>query len=59
MYVIDPDGILIYRGAIDDAPRGKNPAEASNYVAEALDASMAGKPVATPSSKPYGCSVKY
>ena len=61
MYVIDPAGKLIYDGAIDDRPtpdpndiRGAN-----NYVTDALTEAMAGKPVATPDTRPYGCSVKY
>ncbi len=58
LYVIDPNGKLIYQGAIDDAPRG-DPAEAENYVARALDAAMAGEPVPIGTTRPYGCSVKY
>lgn len=59
MYVIDPDGVLIYQGAIDDKPRGGDPAETTNYVAAALDAAMAGEEVEVGSTQPYGCSVKY
>lgn len=61
MYVIDPQGKLIYAGAIDDTPSA-DPADipnAKNFVQLALDESMAGKPVTTPVSKPYGCSIKY
>jgi peroxiredoxin len=61
MYVIDPGGKLIYAGAIDDTPSA-DPADiptAKNFVQLALDESMAGKPVSTPVSKPYGCSIKY
>ena len=61
MFVINPDGILIYNGAIDDKP-STNPADipgAQNYVKRALDETMAGKPVSKPTSQPYGCSVKY
>lgn len=61
MVVIDPHGALIYHGAIDDR-RGTDPAElagARNYVAQALDEARSGKPVSTPSTPPYGCSVKY
>jgi hypothetical protein len=31
----------------------------TNYVAAALDEVLAGKPVTTPETTPYGCSVKY
>lgn len=61
MFVIDPDGILLYDGAIDSVPSA-NPdtiAEAENYLVAALDAAMAGEPVAIPTTRPYGCSVKY
>jgi len=61
MFVIDPNGMVIYQGAIDDKasvdvddiPTSKN------YVQTALDAAMAGKPVADATTKAYGCSVKY
>ncbi len=60
-FVIDGAGTLVYAGAIDDRPStsAADIAGARNYVAEALDALLAGKPVATPSTKAYGCSVKY
>lgn len=61
MYVVNPDGNLIYMGAIDDkASYDKaDVAGAKNYVRTALDEAMAGKPVSTASTKAYGCSVKY
>lgn len=61
MYVIAPDGKLIYDGAIDNKPT-PDPEDiptATNYVRAALDESMSGKPVAVQTSRPYGCSVKY
>jgi peroxiredoxin len=61
MYVIDPQGKLVYAGAIDNKPTA-NPADvatATNHVKVALNESMAGKPVSTPVTRPYGCSVKY
>lgn len=61
MFVINPEGEIIYEGAIDDKAGYADDeiAGAVNYVAAALDAAMAGQPVATPSTKSYGCSVKY
>ena len=61
MFVIDPAGILVYIGAIDDQPRnfGADPARANNYVRAALTAVESGQPVANPVTQPYGCSVKY
>ncbi|MCB0220429.1 MAG: thioredoxin family protein [Chrysiogenetes bacterium] len=61
MYVITPEGTLAYVGAIDDRPTTDlaDVDGAKNYVADALDALLAGKPVATSATKAYGCSVKY
>jgi peroxiredoxin len=61
MFVINPEGTLVYMGGIDDKPstRVSDLATAKNYVRAALDAVKAGKPVATPISRPYGCSIKY
>jgi alkyl hydroperoxide reductase subunit AhpC len=61
MVVINPEGILIYSGAIDDKPTTdlQDVQTATNYVGLALEESMAGKQVQTPTTRPYGCSVKY
>lgn len=61
MVVIDPAGKVIYDGAIDNRPTPdtEDIRGAENYVNEALTAAMAGKPVPTPYTRPYGCSVKY
>jgi peroxiredoxin len=61
MFVIDPKGILIYQGAIDDVSSTdpQDITKARNYVREVLDAAMSGKPVAVSMTKSYGCSVKY
>jgi peroxiredoxin len=61
MFIINPQGMLIYNGAIDDKPT-TDVADingAKNYVSLALDEAMAGKPVSIATSRPYGCSVKY
>ena len=61
MFVIDKEGKVLYAGAIDSI-NSTNPADvtkAENHVRQALDAALAGHPVPTPSTKPYGCSVKY
>lgn len=61
MFVIDPKGTLLYAGGIDDKPTTDvaDVPGAKNYVQAALDEGLAGKPIATTSSTPYGCSVKY
>jgi len=61
MYVIDPKGVLVYAGAIDSKPTA-NPADiasATNHVTAALADTLAGRAVATPVTRPYGCAVKY
>ncbi len=61
MYVIDPQGKLIYEGAIDDRPTPEvsDIKGADNYLDDALNEAMAGKPVAKSYTRSYGCSVKY
>lgn len=61
MIVINPQGVMIYDGAIDDKPTTdlSDVPGATNYVNRALEQAMAGKPVETAATRPYGCSVKY
>lgn len=61
MFVIAADGKLAYKGAIDDRPttRAGDPPAAFNYVRNALNQLVAGKPVDPAVTRPYGCSVKY
>jgi len=58
IFIKAPDGTLAYQGAIDDDPSG-NKEEPLNYVAQALEEILTGKPVSQPETRPYGCSVKY
>ena len=61
MFVINPEGKIVYEGAIDSKPSA-NPsdiASSTNYVKVALEESLAGKTVSNANTKPYGCSVKY
>ena len=61
MVLINPQGAIIYDGAIDDKPTTNlnDVPGATNYVNLALEQVMAGKQVETPATRPYGCSVKY
>lgn len=61
MFVIDPQGTLLYMGGIDDKPstRAKDLEVARPHVDIALQEAMAGKPVSVPATQPYGCNVKY
>ena len=61
IFIISPQGTLIYNGAIDDRPTTDlgDVTAAKNYVSAALDEATSGKPVSSSTSRPYGCSVKY
>ena len=63
LFVIDAQGVLAYRGAIDNSPDGEGASPTGdkllNYVDAALQALAAGKPVEVKETRAYGCSVKY
>jgi len=61
MYIVDPQGKLVYAGGIDSIP-SSNPDDirkAVNYVRQGLNEALAGKPISQAVTRPYGCSVKY
>lgn len=61
MYIINAEGTLSYMGGIDDTPTADRAdiAGAKNYVRAAFKEIRDGKEVSSPSTRPYGCSVKY
>ncbi|KAB2821710.1 MAG: redoxin domain-containing protein [Candidatus Dadabacteria bacterium] len=61
IFIVDLQGKMIYKGAADsiESTDTGDIARAENYIDLALTQAMAGKPVATPETKPYGCGVKY
>ena len=61
MYVINPEGSLIYNGAIDsnDSSDAADIPTSTNYVDVALKSALKGEPVKVSTTKPYGCGVKY
>ena len=61
MYMIDPDGTLIYQGAIDSikSARQSDVSKAVNYVKAAHQNALADQPIENATTIPYGCSVKY
>ncbi|MDX1418608.1 MAG: thioredoxin family protein [Rubricoccaceae bacterium] len=61
MFVINPQGEIVYNGAIDDRPSADLATldGATNYVVRALTEATGGDEVTTPRTQPYGCSVKY
>ncbi len=61
MYIVDPQGRLIYAGGIDSIP-SSNPEDvkkAVNYVRQGLNEALAGKAISQATTRPYGCSIKY
>lgn len=56
-YVIDKDGNLAYKGAVDNGKFGKNGDK--NYVTQAVDQLLKGEKVTEAETKAYGCNVKY
>lgn len=63
IFVIDQKGALVYAGAVDNSPdgEGKSPEGGTlvNYLTQATEELLAGKPISTPTTKAYGCGVKY
>jgi peroxiredoxin len=63
MMVIDPKGVLVYRGAIDNSPDGEGESAPDGKLVSYVDVALAdlgaGRPVATSETKAYGCGVKY
>jgi peroxiredoxin len=63
LFVIDAAGKLAYRGAVDNSPDGERGAPEGGtlveYAAAAVGDLLAGRPVKVPSTRAYGCGVKY
>lgn len=61
MYIVDPQGKLVYAGGIDSIPSGRveDIKTAVNYVRTGLGEALAGKPLSQPTTRPYGCTIKY
>ena len=61
MYIINPQGVLVYSGAIDSVPSARvdDIKTATNYVRQGLNEALSGKSISVASTRSYGCSVKY
>ncbi len=61
MYIVDPQGKLVYAGGIDSiaSSRAEDIKTAVNYVRQSLNEALTGKPISMASTRPYGCSIKY
>ena len=56
-FVVDGKGALRYRGYVDDNARAEERSDTG--LTNALDALLANQPVATASTKAFGCSIKW
>ena len=61
MYIVNPQGQLIYAGGIDSIASAKadDIPRATNYVKTGLAEALAGKRLTASTTRPYGCSIKY
>ena len=61
LFVVDAAGVLVYKGGLDSTEGGEIDAGTvvTNYIANALEDLIAGRPVATPETQAWGCGVKY
>jgi peroxiredoxin len=63
LFVVDGKGTLVYAGAVDNSPDGDCQSPEGGHLVRYVDAALgdlaAGRPVATPRTRAYGCSVKY
>ena len=53
-FVIDPKGVIVYAGALDDDMKAEKGDEAKTYVRDAIDAALEGKTIEVKETKPYG-----
>ena len=59
VYLLDGDRRVRYRGMIDNqyGVGYARPTATSNYMLDALDEVLAGKPVTRPTTEPVGCFI--
>jgi hypothetical protein len=57
--ILDAAGVMVYRGAPDNAPSGKPAGAYRNYIAEAIADLRAGNKVRTGRTKLWGCPIGY
>ncbi|MDP7071574.1 MAG: thioredoxin family protein, partial [Candidatus Marinimicrobia bacterium] len=58
IYLFDSEGTLVYRGAIDDNSKNAKKVK-KTYLADAMNAILAGEPIAPASTKAFGCTIKF
>ena len=58
IYLFDGDDKLVYRGAIDDNAKNAKKVDVP-FLANAIDALLAGNPINPQTTKALGCSIKF
>jgi len=61
MVIINPEGEILYNGAIDSRPT-RSAADikgATNFVNQVMEEALAGRPISVSATQPYGCPVRY
>ena len=58
IYLFDDKDRLVYRGAIDDNARSANSVE-EQFLSNAIDELIAGKPISKETTRAIGCSIKF
>jgi len=56
--VVDATGLIVYCGAVDNAPNGRAAGPVVNYVDRALAEVLEGKPVTTANTRVYGSPIR-
>ena len=63
LFVVDEGGTLVYRGAVDNSPDGEGESPTGGKLVSYVTATLADlaskRPVAVPTTRAYGCGVKY
>ncbi len=59
LFIIDAEGVLAYRGGLDNAPLGRGAGERVDFVSGSLEALAGDRAPPRQETPPYGCSVKY
>jgi len=59
LFIVDVNGVLVYKGALDNDPHGKRASDVRPYIEWAVDAILAGANIPRSHTKAYGCDVRY
>jgi alkyl hydroperoxide reductase subunit AhpC len=57
VYLIDPSGVVRYRGYVDDSARPEE--RTKTGLTDALEALLAKRPVADSATRAFGCTIKF